>query len=62
MPKKDKNGKSPSGKKMKPADKSCIGACQYKIYEETVEKKRVKEKDVFDKKSSPPQKKKTRKY
>jgi len=66
MPKKDKNGKSPSGKKMKPADKSCAGGCQYKIYEETVEKKKVKEKDVFDKKSSPRQKKspqkKTRKY
>lgn len=68
MPKKDKNGKSPSGKKMKPADKSCAGGCQYKIYEETVEKKKVKEKDVFDKKkSSPrqkksPRKKKTRKY
>ena len=46
------NGKKPEGKKMKPADKSCAGDCQYKIKEEVVDKKRVKEKDVFDKRSS----------
>ena len=61
MPKHDKNGKKPSGKNMKPCDKSSAGACQYKIYEDVVEKKKVKEKDVFDKKSSPRQKK-TKKY
>jgi hypothetical protein len=61
MPKDDKNGKKPSGKNMKPADKSCAGSCQYKIYEDVVEKKKVKEKDVFDKKSSPRQKK-SKKY
>ncbi len=49
MPKYDKNGKKPKGKQMKPADKSCAGDCQYKIKEEVVDKKRVKEKDVFDK-------------
>lgn len=50
MPKiKYANGKKPEGKKMKPADKSCAGDCQYKIKEEVVDKKRVKEKDVFDK-------------
>jgi len=53
MPKiKYANGKKPEGKKMKPADKSCAGDCQYKIKEEVVDKKRVKEKDVFDKRSS----------
>lgn len=49
MPKYDKNGKKPSGKQMKPADRSCAGECQYKVKEEVVDKKRVKEKDVFDK-------------
>jgi len=58
MPKHDKNGKKPSGKNMKPCDKSSAGACQYNVYEDVVEKKKVKEKDVFDKKSSPRQKKK----
>lgn len=57
MPKYDKNGKKPKGKQMKPADMSCAGKCQYNIYEDVVEKKRVKEKDVFDKKSTPRQKK-----
>jgi hypothetical protein len=57
MPKKkyanpDRNGKKPSGKEMKPADMSCAGDCQYKIKEEVVDKKRVKEKDVFDKRKS----------
>jgi len=52
MPKYDKNGKKPKGKQMKPCDKSSVGACQYNIYEDVVEKKRVKEKDVFDKKKS----------
>lgn len=52
MPKYDKNGKKPKGKQMKPADMSCNGACQYNIYEDVVEKKRVKEKDVFEKKST----------
>jgi len=52
MPKiKYANGKKPEGKKMKPADKSCAGDCQYKIKEEVVDKKRVKEKDVFNKQS-----------
>ncbi len=62
MPKYDKNGKKPKGKQMKPAERSCAGECQYKIKEEVVDKKKVKEKDVFDKggkdKSSPRQKKK----
>jgi len=49
MPKYDKNGKKPKGRQMKPADRSCAGACQYKVVEEVVDKKRVKEKDVFDK-------------
>ena len=61
MPKHDKNGKKPSGKNMKPCDKSSAGACQYNVYEDVVEKKKVKEKDVFDKKSSPRQKK-SKKY
>ena len=61
MPKHDKNGKKPSGKNMKPCDKSPAGACQYNVYDDVVEKKKVKEKDVFDKKSSPRQKK-TKKY
>ena len=52
MPKYDKNGKKPKGKQMKPADMSCAGKCQYNIYEDVVEKKRVKEKDVFDKDKS----------
>ena len=57
MPKYDKNGKKPKGKQMKPCDRSPSGACQYNIYEDVVEKKRVNEKDVFQKKSNPPQKK-----
>jgi len=52
MPKKFRNGKKAEGKQMKPADMSCVGDCQYKIKEEVVDKKRVKEKDVFDKKKS----------
>ena len=58
MPKYDKNAKKPKGKQMKPADRSCTGECQYKIKEEVVDKKKVKEKDVFQKKSSPRQNKK----
>lgn len=54
MPKYDKNGKKPKGKQMKPCDKSSAGACQYNIYEDVVEKKRVNEKDVFEKKKSTP--------
>lgn len=51
MPKiKYANGKKPQGKQIKPADMSCAGDCQYKIKEEVVDKKRVKEKDVFGKK------------
>ena len=57
MPKYDKNGKKPKGKVLKPADRACAGSCQYNIYEDVVEKKRVNEKDVFQKKSNPPQKK-----
>ncbi len=49
MPKYDKNGKKPKGKQMKPAERSCAGECQYKIKEEVVDKKKVKEKD-FNKK------------
>jgi hypothetical protein len=56
MPKYDKNGVKPKGKQMKPCDRSPAGACQYKIYEDVVEKKRVNEKDVFQK-STPRQKK-----
>ena len=54
------NGKKPEGKKMKPADKSCAGDCQYKIKEEVVDKKRVKEKDVFDKQGKDKSKEKGR--
>lgn len=52
MPKYDKNGVKPKGRKMKSADRSCAGECQYKIKEESVDKKKVKEKDVFDKKQT----------
>lgn len=65
MPKYDKNGVKPKGRQMKPADRSCAGACQYKVVEEVVDKKRVKEKDVFDKgkkKKSSPRQKKSKKY
>lgn len=64
MPKYDKNGKKPKGKQMKPAERSCAGECQYKIKEEVVDKKKVKEKDVFDKgaKKSSPRQKKKKKY
>ena len=56
--KKDKNGKSVS-KSMKKADNGICSDCNYNIKEETVDKKKVKEKDVFEKgkKSTPPQKK-----
>jgi hypothetical protein len=47
--KRDRNGKKAQGKEMKPADMSCAGDCQYKVKEEVVDKKRVKEKEVFDK-------------
>jgi hypothetical protein len=47
--KRDKNGKKPQGREVKPADMSCAGECQYKIKEEVVDKKKVREKDVFDK-------------
>jgi hypothetical protein len=59
MPKYDKNGKKPKGRQMKPADRSCAGACQYKVVEEVVDKKRVKEKDVFDKGGKKENKKKS---
>tara|TARA_R110001592_G_scaffold68834_7_gene211091 strand:- start:3220 stop:3411 length:192 start_codon:yes stop_codon:yes gene_type:complete len=49
MPKYDRNGVKPKGRKIKPADRSCAGECQYKIKEESVDRKKVKEKDVFDK-------------
>ncbi len=62
MPKKYTNGKKPSGKEMKPADKSCSGECQYKIKEEVVDKKRVKESQVFDKKKKSSPRRKTKKY
>ena len=73
--KKDKNGKSVS-KSMKKADNGICSDCNYNIKEETVDKKKVKEKDVFEKgdkgtkkkdmtkskgkKSTPPPQKKTR--
>lgn len=47
--KRDKNGKKPQGRQVKPADMSCAGECQYKIKEDVVDKKKVREKDVFDK-------------
>ena len=47
MPKYDKNGKKPKGKQMKPCDKSSAGACQYNIYEDVVEKKRVNVKPMI---------------
>jgi len=64
MPTYDKNGKKPKGKQMKPCDNSSAGECQYKIKEEVVDKKKVKEKDVFDKgnKKSTPRQKKSKKY
>jgi len=46
--KKDKNGKSVS-KSMKKADNGICSDCNYNIKEETVDKKKVKEKDVFEK-------------
>ncbi len=54
MPKYDKNGKKPQGKKVKPmsSDDRCNGKCQYNVSEEVVENKKVKEKDVFDKKKN----------
>lgn len=61
MPKYDKNGVKPKGRQMKPADRSCAGACQYKVVEEVVDKKRVKEKDVFDKGGKDKSKKKSKK-
>ena len=50
--KRDKNGKKPQGREVKPASRSCDAECQYKIKEEVVDKKKVKEKDVFNKSSS----------
>ena len=47
--KRDKNGKKPQGREVKPASRSCDAECQYKIKEEVVDKKKVKEKDVFNK-------------
>ena len=47
--KRDKNGKKPQGREVKPAGRSCTAECQYKIKEEVVDKKKVREKDVFDK-------------
>ena len=51
MPKKDKNGSSQTGRKMKSVEnpKDCAGDCQYNVSEDVVENKKVKEKDVFDK-------------
>ena len=51
MPKKDKNGKTQTGRKMKSVKnpKDCAGDCQYNVSEDVVENKKVKEKDVFDK-------------
>ena len=40
MPKYDKNGVKPKGRQMKSADRSCAGECQYKIKEESVDKKK----------------------
>jgi len=45
MPKKLKS----APKRVKPADTSCAGACQYNVKEDVVDKKRVKESAVFDK-------------
>ena len=59
--KRDKNGKKPQGREVKPADMSCAGECQYKIKEEVVDKKKVREKDVFDK-GEKKKKKKSKKY
>lgn len=76
---KDKNGKSVV-KPMKKSDNDICSDCNYNIKEETVDKKKVKESEVFEKgtkkkvpdgsimkdkdmkkkKSTPPQKKKTR--
>jgi hypothetical protein len=55
--KRDKNGKKPQGREVKSADMSCAGECQYKIKEEVVDKKKVREKDVFDKRSNGKKKK-----
>jgi len=43
-----KNGKD-YRKSVKPAQKGVCAECQYKIYEASVDKVKVKEKDVFDK-------------
>ena len=58
--KRDKNGKKPQGREVKPADRSCVGDCQYKIKEEVVDKKKVREKDVFDKGRDAKKKKKSK--
>ena len=59
--KRDKNGKKPQGREVKPADRSCTGECQYKIKEEVVDKKKVREKDVFQKGDKDKSKKKSKK-
>ena len=71
---KDKNGKSVV-KPMKKSDNDICSDCNYNIKEETVDKKKVKESEVFEKgtkkkdkdmtkskgkKSTPPPQKKTR--
>ena len=43
-----KNGKD-HRKSVKPATRGICADCQYKIYEASVDKVKVKEKDVFDK-------------
>ena len=45
---KDKNGKSVS-KSMNKSDNGICSDCNFNIKEETVDRKKVKEKDVFDK-------------
>ena len=46
-----KNGKD-FRKSVKPAQRGVCAECQYKIYEASVDKVKVKEKDVFDKGTS----------
>ncbi len=46
-----KNGKD-FRKSVNPAERGVCAKCQYKIYEASVDKVKVKEKDVFDKGTS----------
>ena len=55
-----KNGKD-HRKSVKPATRGICADCQYKIYEASVDKVKVKEKDVFDKPNQSKSQNQTRK-